>query len=276
MRRILGALRIPVAVQLNEQPSDITWLPGALSKPLSHLDNVDGALAISSSLSRWAQREADRIGRRVRIIEVPVVVDAHESPLTRREDQPSSSFVYSASQVYSHDRRFLLRAMTHVWRSRPDASLVVLGTELDELARLARSEGLEGAVGDGRVIARGYVTRAELLTHYRQAAALLVPLHDDAVSRARFPTKIGEYLASGRPVVTTQIGEIGRFLRDGETAFIAETPDVEAFAAKMVEALEDPGRAARIGAAGRRVAEERLQYDLYAERLRDFFRRLAD
>ena len=72
MRRILGAMRIPVAVQLNEQPSDITWLPDALSKWLSHLDTVGGALAISSSLSRWAQREADRIGQRVRIIEVPV------------------------------------------------------------------------------------------------------------------------------------------------------------------------------------------------------------
>ena len=276
MRRLLAAMGVPIAVQLNEQPSDITWLPNMLSRRLSHLDAVDGALAISSSLSWWARHEADRIGRRVLIAEVPIVVDAYESSPTKQGGQPSSSFVYAASHAYSGDRRFLLRAMTHVWRHHPDARLIVLGTELAELAVLARFEGLDGIVGDGRIVAKGYVTRSELLAQYRQAAALLVPLHDDIVSRARFPSKIGEYLASGRPVVTTQIGEIGRFLRDGETAFVAETPDVEEFAAKMVDALDDPASAARIGAAGRRVAEKHFQYDLHAERLHAFFKGIAE
>ena len=276
MRRLLAAMGVPIVVQLNELPCDIVRRPAALSRGLSHLDGVDGAIAISEWLSTWALHEAERIGRRVVIIEVPIVVDAYESPSADPRGRPSSDYVYSASHVYSDDRRFLLRAMTHVWRRRPDARLVVLGTDLDELALLARYEGLDAAVADGRVVAMGYVTRAELLARYRTAAALLVPLHDDDVSRARFPTKIGEYLASGRPVVTTRVGEIDRFLHDGETAFVAQTPDVEAFAAKMVEALEDPERAAHIGAAGRRVAEKHFHYDLHAERLRAFFQRLSE
>ena len=109
----------------------------------------------------------------------------------------------------------------------------------------------------------------------RSAAALLAPLHDEHRSRARFPTKIGEYLSAARPVVTTNIGEIGRYLRDGETAFVSPSDDVEAFAAKMLEALQDPARSAIIGAEGRRVAEEAFDYRLHGLRLLAFFERLA-
>jgi len=46
----------------------------------------------------------------------------------------------------------------------------------------------------------GFVPRPELLRLYRQSSLLLAPLFDDVRSEARFPTKIAEYLGSGRPV----------------------------------------------------------------------------
>jgi len=276
LRRLLAARGIPVVVQLNELPRRIPRRPATLSRALSHLDSVDGVIAISGWLSGWARDEARRIGKQVLIADVPIVVDARETPVAAPPERPPTEFVYSASWVYSADRRFLLRAMARVWRSRPEASLTVLGTGPDELAELACAEGLADAVAEGRVTALGYVTRPQLLARLRGAAALLVPLHDDAVSQARFPTKMGEYLASGRPVVTAQVGDIGRYLYDGETAFVAQTPDEHAFAAKMLEVLADPVRATAVGRAGRRVAEERFQYDLYGEALATLFRRLAE
>ena len=57
------------------------------------------------------------------------------------------------------------------------------------------------------------------------AHGLLIPLFDDVRSTARFPTKIGEYLASGRPIVTTAVGEMPRYFEDGVTAFISAPDD---------------------------------------------------
>ena len=62
---------VPVVIELNEQPSDLTRLPGAISRVVSHLDAASGVVAISDWLAVWAGREAARIRRRVQIVEVP-------------------------------------------------------------------------------------------------------------------------------------------------------------------------------------------------------------
>jgi len=60
-------------------------------------------------------------------------------------------------------------------------------------------------------------------------------LFDDERSIARFPTKIGEYLAAARPVVTSSIGEVARYLEDATTAYLAAPGDAPAFGRKIVE-----------------------------------------
>ena len=85
---------------------------------------------------------------------------------------------------------------------------------------------------------------------------------------------MGEYLASGRPVVTNAVGEIDRFLADGKTALIAPPGDQDAFARKIEQALTDPAAARRIGLAGKRVAEQHFHYSRYGDRLVEFFNEL--
>ena len=105
---------------------------------------------------------------------------------------------------------------------------------------------------------------------YADAVALLIPLFDDLRSQARFPTKIGEYLASARPVVTTAVGEIERFFTDSKTACISPPGDPDAFADRLLAVLDDPDLASRIGVAGRRLAEERFEYSRQGPALRAF------
>ena len=111
-----------------------------------------------------------------------------------------------------------------------------------------------------RVDLVGYLSRAELLALYERAHALLIPLFDDQRSRARFPTKIGEYLAAARPVVTNSVGEIPRYFTDGVDAIVCPPGDPVAFGRAIADLLSDPARAALIGRRGRRVAETRFHY----------------
>ena len=95
--------------------------------------------------------------------------------------------------------------MQQVWQYAPDCTLVIAGADPADQALL----GVVPRAADGRVDPRvelpGYVSRNDLLNLYHIAWALLLPLIDDAQTRARFPTKVGEYLASGRPVVTSEV-----------------------------------------------------------------------
>ena len=42
-----------------------------------------------------------------------------------------------------------------------------------------------------------------------------------------FPTKLGEYLLTGNPVVVTKVGDIPLFLEDGVSALLAEKRNAE-------------------------------------------------
>lgn len=264
---------IPVIVELNEIPGETSWLPRRLSHHVSHLDRANGVVAISSWLAGWSAAEAARIGRDVRVIEVPIVVDVHEG-VPRPYPQGCPSFLYCASGGYEYAVTFILKALRMVWQRRPECEFVVTGMRPDIVADLVRREGIPGS-GD-RVKAVGYVDRERLLELYAASSALLIPLFDNLRSRARFATKIGEYLAASRPVVTTAVGEIERYFHDRESAYISPAEDPDAFAESLLAIVDDPEHAARVGAAGRSLAEARFEYMSHGPALRAFLDALCD
>jgi glycosyltransferase involved in cell wall biosynthesis len=270
--RWLRRMRVPVVVELNELPSEAAWLPDRLSRPFSHLDGAAGAVAISEWLRDWVATEALRIGREVDVVEVPIVVDPAEHETASLPADPPM-LVYSASDEYGRAVTFILRALRTVWHAHPDCELTVTGMRPATVAALLAAEGLPEH--DPRVHPVGYVEREQLVRLYGAATALLIPLFDDLRSRARFPTKIGEYLASSRPVATTAVGEVERFFSDGETACVSPPGDPEAFGRNLTALLDDPAVATSIGAAGRRLAVERFDYARQGPPLRALLDRLC-
>ena len=206
---------------------------------------------------------------------MPIVVDVEEQPLTEYSVDDRPMVLFAGSPAYDETINFIFAAMKQVWQRVPDCRLVVTGANPGvPAARWLLSEGhREGA--DPRVRIAGYVSRAELLALYQSARALLIPLFDDVRSNARFPTKIGEYLASARPIVTTAVGEIPRYFEDGVNAVVCPPGDSAEYADRIVAILSDPGLAASIGREGRRLAETRFHYSLYSETLHRGFAAVA-
>ena len=62
------------------------------------------------------------------------------------------------------------------------------------------------------------------------------------------------------PVVVTKVGDIPLFLKDGETALLAEERNPQEFASKLIWALEHNEEAAKIGKAGALVALRQFNY----------------
>lgn len=273
LRAMLRALGVPVIIELNELPAAVTWLPHSLSRHISHLSLANAVTPISDYLTDWTAHECARIGRRLDVMEIPVIVDVVERPYGTHPPH-SEMFVYSVSG-YRTLVATVFRAMRLVWERHPGCRLILTGIRPDVAAGVAAAAGVEGALHDGRIALTGYLDRPALLDLCGRASALLVPLHDDLESRARFPTKLGEYLAAARPVVTTAVGEIPRFLTDGETAYLADGEAPEQFAARLIDVLDDPDKAERIALAGRALAERLFDYRLQGPRLADLIERVS-
>jgi glycosyltransferase involved in cell wall biosynthesis len=273
---LLHALGVRVIMELNERPWSLRRDRRLVERRASPLLGMDGAVSISRYLTRWVDQEAARLGRRLPVIEVPILLDTDEESGLVELPSGDPVVVFAGAPVYDRTVDFILDAMEHVWGRFPDCSLVITGSRLDDPATHAlRARLRDRAAGGDRVRLAGYLPRRELLCLYAASAALLIPLFDDVESQARFPTKIAEYMASGRPVVSTRVGEVARLLTDGENALLSLDTTAEAYADSICLALSDEDAAARIGAAGRDFARSHFDYRAHAHRLAAFFAQVS-
>ncbi len=68
------------------------------------------------------------------------------------------------------------------------------------------------------------------------------------------PLKIFEYMASGRPIVASAIGQVADVLEHDATALLTPPGDVEALSRSLIRLAGDPVQAARLGQAARATA----------------------
>jgi len=87
---------------------------------------------------------------------------------------------------------------------------------------------------------------------------------DDLWSRGKCGLKVLQYMAAGLPVVANPVGVQSEMVRHGETGFLAATADQWAEAIEQLAA--SPSLRRHLGAAGRRLALERFDKRLGAER----------
>ncbi len=137
--------------------------------------------------------------------------------------------------------------------------------------RLAASDDLD------RVIFTGSISHDEVPAHL-DACDILVSPHIPLAEGAAFfgsPTKLFEYMAMGKGIVASRLGQIGDVLSDGETALLVEPGDPNQLA-RTIERLAGNGDLlTRIGKASRQAAVERHTWRQNAERVLETYRNLS-
>jgi glycosyltransferase involved in cell wall biosynthesis len=114
--------------------------------------------------------------------------------------------------------------------------------------------------------------RAEVGRHLRLADVLVQPGRADEFNDYRFPSKLTEFLATGRPVALPP-ANIGRFLEDGAECVLLRRGDALEIAAVVERLLADDELRARLGEGARAFAERSFSWPASAERLRRLYER---
>lgn len=83
-----------------------------------------------------------------------------------------------------------------------------------------------------------------------------------------------EAMAMARPVVATAAGGVPEIVTHGETGLLVPPADPKAIAEAVLALLEDPGRSARLGQAGRRRAEREFSLRRHAEAVERLYEEL--
>ncbi len=145
--------------------------------------------------------------------------------------------------------------------------LVGGGTELNAMKTLAQELGIADYV-----TFTGRVPDAEMLAVLNTADVCVNPDVANEMNDISTMNKIMEYMALGKPIVQFDLTE-GRFSAQ-EASLYAKKNDVEDFAMKILQLLDDPGLRARMGQAGRRRVVDELEWQYEAPKLLAAYRAL--
>jgi glycosyltransferase involved in cell wall biosynthesis len=75
---------------------------------------------------------------------------------------------------------------------------------------------------------------------------------------------------SGRPIVTSSIGEINLFFTHLDNAYISKPEDVHGFAENLINIIRYPDQAKCIGEKGKKLAMTYFDYRQYGKILEEF------
>ncbi|MFN2628006.1 MAG: glycosyltransferase [Gaiellaceae bacterium] len=89
------------------------------------------------------------------------------------------------------------------------------------------------------------------------------------------PLVVLEAMAQARPVVATAVGGTSELVADGETGVLVPAGKPEALARALHELVRDPGRARRLGQAGRRRVEARFTVEVMTQRVLEVYADVA-
>lgn len=148
------------------------------------------------------------------------------------------------------------------------ADMVIIGGDPGGIAHF-RGKCRELGI-DGRVHFLG-PKPVDQLTQFLAEADILVSAR---ISGDNTPMKIYPYLHSGKAVLATRLLTHTQVLNDS-VAMLAE-PFPKPFAEAMLRLIRDEGARRELGAAGRRLAEEKFSYAVFREKLFEFFDWLED
>ena len=169
--------------------------------------------------------------------------------------------------VARHDPVKGIDVLLDAFRQVPEPARLVLigdGPESEALRQQCHRLGL-----DDRVEFRPLpweVRASDLMWAYD---ALVLPSRLEG-----FPVTIAEAMLAGLPVVATDVGSVAEAVIPGETGWIVAPEDPDALAAAMRELLDDPDRAAAMGARARELGEARFRIDATADAYMDMYRRI--
>jgi glycosyltransferase involved in cell wall biosynthesis len=111
----------------------------------------------------------------------------------------------------------------------------------------------------------------DIIPMYKSADLLLIPLRNSIQDIARFPHKVSEYTASGRPLISSKIGELKYYFVDKESALLADDYDIDMYVETLRQMKEGKISFDEIGKKGYEVGYHNFHYESSSESLKNFF-----
>jgi glycosyltransferase involved in cell wall biosynthesis len=236
---------------------------------LAETRSAQGADLVAAVSAVAADTAATAGAPRDRILVSPngVDLDAVDRAVAGVEPRLAPTVGWTGTFGLWHGAPLLVRAFARL----PDSVRLVLvgdGPERKECQKIATELGV-----DDRIEWCGMLPHDQALRRLAECTLLASP-HvqvDDGQPFFGSPTKLFEYMALRRPIVASDLEQIGEVLTDGVSALLVEPGDEAALAGAIVELLGNDVHAKELADAARRDVEASHTWRVRAEQIVSLF-----
>lgn len=178
-------------------------------------------------------------------------------------------FTYCGHAAYLLRNSIVIDAFESVVKKYHNAKLVLVlvGTESQkiEVQKLLEKKCIENSVQ-----IKSNISQDELYSIYDSSIGLLIPLDPNNIQdKARFSQKIAEYVASHRPIITSNVGEIPYYFTNNESAIIVPFT-AEGYEEGMLSLINDMCKGNIIGENGYHIGLCYFDYIKEGKRIKNF------
>lgn len=235
---------------------------------------LDGMIIMTKPLMEYY---AHKVGKKCRFLEVPMTVDTKRFEVADGGGaclEGSDYIAYCGNMGGNKDGlKDLIHAFSIVEKRGYSLNLLLIGgtnnkSEYDELISLNES------LGNNNVVFYGKADRDSMPALLKGAKMLVLARPSSMQSTGGFPTKLGEYLSTGNPVVVTAVGDIPYYLKNKENAYVVPPDDVQAFADAICYVWDHYEEAKLVGNKGKELTKTVFSGEYQAKRIEGFLKEL--
>lgn len=262
------------SIKILHERSEFSWI-GLTKKNKIHdsylysfLPKVDCLIVMTNVLKVYYKKF---VSSKTQIIHLPMTVDFKRFEKVYIEKSKIRSYIaYCGTMNNTKDGvNILIESFIKIMRQFPELDLYLAGAKQPAADYQKQIEIIQKNKAEKRIIYLGNLSRDKIPSFLIKSKILAMARPKSKQAEGGFPTKLGEYLATGNPVCVTRIGEISNYLVDEKNAFIAESDSIESFSNALLRALTSE-KAKQIGQAGLNIAQKNFNKDIQAKKLYQF------
>ena len=233
-------------------------------------NRVDGVIAISRLLEQHYKDKG------IPVVRIPGIHDVDKLPFRLELKNRDELNLIFGGNVFGGKEQFseLLVAIDKVRDSTEKRIFLhIYGSSEEEIVASLDDDARRSAKTlSESIVFHGRVSQAEMAVACKENDFGVFFRPDRRSSHAGFPTKLGEYLAAGTPLITNDTGDISLVLENEKNGYMVKDMSAESICAVLEKCLSlTESEYLNMRKCARQTAVEQLNYNVYDSEIKSFF-----
>jgi len=221
---------------------------------------VDGLVVVSNQLKKIAETS---LRQKDRVFLLPISYDPQKIRNTNTQKAKSTTFFYGGNYGEKENLVHVIKNFNKLCKSKKNIKLVLTGIP-DKKTSLYIDKNIKS---NKRILFKGYLKEKEYNAEVNKSTIFIIPRKNTDYANAGFPFKLAEYMAAGKPVLCSMVGDLRQVLPKNSVVFYK--PDsLSDLIKKMRFLVNDRDVRSRIGLCAKKTAKKLFNRERQAVQLK--------